>query len=94
MPSSNRMTIANLGLPGYINATAYLHNGKDWAWLDEQAARLDEQDARFKAGDKIPKAEQITKKDMYEAMGVIANTLDKYLTLRKIERVQDSGDHE
>jgi predicted transcriptional regulator len=90
--SNNRPTIAD-DLPRHIDAMAELTGRTtNWVWFDAQAEELDKQEARIKAGEKIPKEERVTKKDMYEAMGITPNTLDKYLTLRKIERVQQHGD--
>ena len=84
MPN-NRLTLAGMGLPRYVDAL--YEQGtvkKNYAWLDEQADRLDKQDARLEAGEEIPDEERVTKKEIYEAMGITATTLDKYLNLRKI----------
>jgi hypothetical protein len=76
MPSNNRITIAGMGgIRPYLNALAEMNNSdKDFDWLEAQAAKID--------------AGEITKKEVYEAMGITANTLEKYLTLLKIDRVQ------
>ncbi len=75
---NGRPTIAKVGLPRYLDAIATMTgSSKDWKWFDAQAAMLEADPP------------EITKKEIYEAMGITAATLDKYLTLRKIERVQN-----
>lgn len=73
MPSS-RLTIAGMGLEAYLDGTAHMHNGKDYAWFVDAVDRLD--------------ADQTTKKEIYETMEITPVTLDKYILLRNIEQVK------
>jgi hypothetical protein len=80
MPN-NRLTLAGMGLPRYVDALYEQGDiKKNYAWLDMRAAKLDADPP------------EITKKEIYEAMGITSTTLDKYLTLRKIERARQNGD--
>ncbi len=75
MPSNNlRPSIASIGLKSYLDGTAHVHNGTDYAWF-EDAMR------RYEAG-------EMTKTDIRKAMNISALTLDKYIFIRTVEKVQ------
>jgi hypothetical protein len=79
MPSNNlRPSIAGMGLKLYLDGTAHVHNGKDYAWFEDAMKR-------FEFGDTF-------KREIYDAMDISPLTLDKYILIYNIERVQQHGD--
>jgi hypothetical protein len=77
MPSNSRLTIANMGLKAYLDGTIHIHNGTDYAWFEDAMRRYE--------------AKEMTKKEIYDAMSISPVTLDKYILIYNIERVQQNG---
>lgn len=71
---SNRLSIARMGSKPFLDATAYAHNGHDYAWLINELEKLEN--------------EKTTKTKICEAMKMTAPTLDKYIFVINLERIQ------
>ena len=75
MPSN--LSIAKMGSQRYLDMTADQHNGKGHAWLLNALKRLE--------------AGEMTKREICEAMNVTGPTLDKYIFVINLEKVQQNG---
>ncbi len=75
--SNQPFSIARMGSKAFLDDTADMHNGKDYDWVIDAMAKL--------------KTGEMTKKEMVKAMNITAPTLDKYIFIINLERVQQHG---
>jgi hypothetical protein len=78
MPSN--LSIAKMGSQRYLDMTADQHNGKDHAWLIDTLKKLE--------------AGGMTKREICESMNVTGPTLDKYIFVINLEKVQQHNHEE
>lgn len=80
MPSNQSFSIARMGSKKFLDTTTDIHNGHNHAWLMNELKRLAD--------------DETTKRQICTDMNITGPTLDKYIFVINLERVQHGKEND